>query len=137
MGIKRKTQPDDSERIRQLTIDYEKVTKEQKERIMALREENQELQKRLQSYEESRHAIAQALLDAERAGRAIIERAKEQAERVTREANEKKRKSEECVQQNTLLLQDLSNRCETILKGIEAELQPAPRSFSLGLVSSK
>ena len=93
-----------------------KVTKEEQEGASwHSGKKIQELQKRLQSYEgKAGMPLPQALLDAERAGRAIIERAREQeAERVTREANEQKVEGTRSKRGTRCFCRDLSNRCET------------------------
>ncbi len=138
MGINKKnTQADMAEKMKQLTFDYEKVTKEQKDRIVSLREENIELQKKLQSFEDKKLAIAAALMDAEKAGNTIILRAKDHANVILQEAETQRKRSEEKLQEYNLLLEDLSTRCENILKSIDAELGSCRQPFTLGLVSSK
>ena len=58
MTAKRNRQPDPRARLAQLTEDYENLAKEQKERILTLRNENAALIQRLKAYEEKEAALS-------------------------------------------------------------------------------
>ena len=88
MIAKRNRQPDPRARLAQLTEDYESLAKEQKDRILALRNENAELLQRLRAYEESESALSAALVKAERTAGEIISAAKDRAEGIIAAARE-------------------------------------------------
>ena len=104
MTAKRNRQPDPRERLAQLTEDYENLAKEQKERILTLRNENAALNQRLKAYEEKEAALSAALVNAERTAAQIINSARERAEGIIGEAREEERKTKERLRQHTLLL---------------------------------
>ncbi len=137
MIAKRNREADPRARLAQLTQDYESLAKEQKERIMALRNENAELLKRLKGYEESESALSAALVKAERTAGEIISAARERAEGIIGEAREEERKTKERLKEHTLLLSDLAERCDNIMKNIQNELRKAPKGFTLELINKK
>ena len=137
MIAKRNRQADPRARLAQLTEDYESLAKEQKDRIMALRNENAELLQRLKAYEESESALSAALVKAERTASEIISAARERAEAIMSDAREEERKTKERLKEHTLLLSDLAERCDHIMKNIQNELRKAPKGFTLELINKK
>lgn len=137
MTAKRNRQPDPRIRLAQLTEDYENLAKEQKERILTLRNENAALSQRLKAYEEKEAALSAALVNAERAASQIINAARERAEGIIGEAREEERKTKERLREHTLLLSDLADRCDNIMKNIHNELRKAPKGFCLELINKK
>lgn len=137
MIAKRNRQPDPRSRLAQLTEDYEALAKEQKDRIMALRNENMELNQRLAAYEQSEAALSAALVKAEHTASEIISAARERAEGIIGEARDEEKKTKERLKEHTLLLADLAERCDNIMKNIQSELKKAPKGFTLELISRK
>ena len=137
MIAKRNRQPDPRARLAQLTEDYESLAKEQKNRILALRNENAELLQRLRAYEESESALSAALVKAERTAGEIISAAKDRAEGIIAAAREEERKTKDRLKEHTLLLSDLAERCDNIMKNIQNALRRAPKGFTLELISKK
>ena len=137
MIAKRNRQPDPRARLAQLTEDYESLAKEQKDRILALRNENAELLQRLRAYEESESALSAALVKAERTAGEIISAAKDRAEGIIAAAREEERKTKDRLKEHTLLLSDLAERCDNIMKNIQNELRRAPKGFTSELISKK
>ncbi len=137
MIAKRNRQPDPRARLAQLTEDYESLAKEQKDRILALRNENAELLQRLRAYEESESALSAALVKAERTAGEIISAAKDRAEGIIAAAREEERKTKDRLKEHTLLLSDLAERCDNIMKNIQNELRRTPKGFTLELISKK
>ena len=137
MIAKRNRQPDPRARLAQLTEDYESLAKEQKDRILALRNENAELLQRLRAYEESESALSAALVKAERTAGEIISAAKDRAEGIIAAAREEERKTKDRLKEHTLLLSDLAERCDNIMKNIQNDLRRTPKGFTLELISKK
>ncbi len=137
MIAKRNRQPDPRARLAQLTEDYESLAKEQKDRILALRNENAELLQRLRAYEESESALSAALVKAERTAGEIISAAKDRAEGIIAAAREEERKTKDRLKEHTLLLSDLAERCDNIMKNIQNALRRAPKGCTLELISKK
>lgn len=137
MIAKRNRQPDPRARLAQLTEDYESLAREQKDRILTLRNENAELLQRLRAYEESESALSAALVKAERTAGEIISAAKDRAEGIIAAAREEERKTKDRLKEHTLLLSDLAERCDNIMKNIQNELRRAPKGFTLELISKK
>ncbi|MBQ9942671.1 MAG: DivIVA domain-containing protein [Christensenellaceae bacterium] len=119
------------QKLAAVTVEYEKLTMEQKDRIMNLRNENKALQEKLQGYEDKHQAIANALTEAEKAADAILARAKAQAAIILKEAEKRRIRSEERAREYDTMLRDLAQRCEHILNDIERQLTPSPTNLEL------
>ena len=104
---------------------------------MALRNENMELNQRLAAYEQSEAALSAALVKAEHTASEIISAARERAEGIISEARDEEKKTKERLKEHTLLLADLAERCDNIMKNIQSELKKAPKGFTLELISRK
>ena len=138
MISKNKSKESQASQIAQLTKDYEKLLKEQKDRILALRDENQLLQDKLKAFENSRNAIVAAMVNAQKAGQEIISASKEQAQDILDKAEQKRKRLEAGANEYRNMLADLSARCDRIGEAIDQELRRTnSRSFGLELVSNK
>lgn len=77
--------------ISKVRIDYEKCLKEQKERIVKLREENKEMTEVIERYKVNERLIVGAITKAEETAQSIISAAEKKAsERLARVAEEEK-----------------------------------------------
>lgn len=121
--------------IKKLTSDYEKITCEQKERIMALRDQNRALQKRLLKAEQDKEAVSLALIRAESASKAIIESAKKRADQIVTNARQKEDTSYTKLQEHKRALHELASRCDNIKSAIAHELSRPSNAFLLELPS--
>ena len=138
MISKNKSKESQAERIAQLTKDYEKLLKEQKDRILALRDENQLLQDKLKTFENSRSAIVAAMVGAQKASQEIISASKQEAQSILDKAEQKRKRLEEDANEYRNMLADLSARCDRIGQAIDQELRrTSSRGFGLELVASK
>ena len=90
MFLRKSTSDDLSREIQQLTQDYEKLAKEQKERILALREQNRTLNAQLEACLQEKTAVANTLIHAEQAGRQLIEDAKQRSDNCSAKLIEKR-----------------------------------------------
>lgn len=129
MIIKRKKNCDDSlsEQLVELSADYEALAKDQKERITALREQNMELEARIRKHEENQNAIVTTLLNAQKTAEEMLARAKEKARNIEREAEDRARYTEQSYMQHNERLNDLRERCNSILSAITTEMSQAER----------
>ncbi|MBQ6558554.1 MAG: DivIVA domain-containing protein, partial [Clostridia bacterium] len=107
----------------EIISDYEAVIREQKNRIAKLRADNAELAKKLTDFERLSGEISFALIDAHIKADEIIEKAKTQAEEISKAANEKIINSDRSVRYYRSSLKDLENRSERILSFIQNELK--------------
>ena len=117
-----------TEEIQKITDDYEKLAKEQKDRILALREENRQLHTRLDACLQEKEAIASTLLRAEQT--------KQRCEQLLSEAHRKEENSQKRIEAHQSTLRELAVQCENILNGIESELKH-PAGFPLELITKK
>jgi|GEM_PF-6913344 len=76
MGYNRK---EVDEKLKEERKEYERVLRSQKERIFALREENQRLLMELESYKIREGAVSSVLIDAKNCAKGIIEEGRKQA----------------------------------------------------------
>lgn len=120
--------------IQAVREEYEAITKEQKDRILALREEKNQLAEQLETYAKNRDLIASALLQAERAAEETIAHAKAKASAILEDAEKNRRKAVQNMEYYNALLEDLGVRCENILDCIQKELAPSMPGKGLGLV---
>jgi len=106
--------------------DYEQCLKNQKERIIELRDENKELSSALEMYKNSEHYISNAITRAEETAQVIIAQANAQAqqliEQARREAQALKDASEGCYQR----LHKLRSASESIHKAVTHALEELP-----------
>jgi len=137
MFLRKSTSDDLSREIQQLTQDYEKLAKEQKERILALREQNRTLNAQLEACLQEKTAVANTLIHAEHAGRQLIEDAKQRSDQLLSEAYRKEAASRKRIQTHRSMLEELAHSCEQILTNIEAELKQSSSVFTLDLSENK
>lgn len=109
-------------RIKEATEEYERITKEQKDRIMELREENSRLMEKLEEMERSKEAIVGALVGARKTADEMIADAKIQAEVIVQRAEERSAAREQSVKAYIEKLLTLRDSAERIMKQIDAEL---------------
>lgn len=76
MGYSRKEVDD---KLKEERREYERVLRSQKERIFALREENQRILMELESYKIREGAVSSVLIDAKNCAKGIIEEGRKQA----------------------------------------------------------
>jgi len=77
--------------LSKVRIDYEKCLKEQKERIVKLREENREMAAQIERYRANEKLIVGAITRAEETAQSIVKTAEKKAEeRLARVADEEK-----------------------------------------------
>ncbi len=121
------------ETLSQNIADYEQVIKDQRKRIIDLREENSELKRKVLELEQERSSIAAAMVAAEQSKARIIAEAEKRAERIITAAEADRKKSELAVKYYCNSLHDLEVRCGRILDGITRELSKTEGS-SLRLI---
>ena len=125
-----------TEEIQKITDDYEKLAKEQKDRILALREENRQLHTRLDACLQEKEAIASTLLRAEQTSQQLLEQTKQRCEQLLSEAHRKEENSQKRIEAHQSTLRELAVQCENILNGIESELKH-PAGFPLEHITKK
>lgn len=108
-----------------LRREYEEVSREQRGRIAALREENARLEEQLSRRREREASIAAALLEAERTAQAIVLRAQGQAEDILQSAQERQAAVARNTAEHEKALRELARRCKTILACMEDQLGSA------------
>ncbi len=108
--------------ISEMKSDYETVIRDQKNRILKLREDNAELAKKLSEYEKYSDEIANTLLDARFKASEIVSDAKKQADSMLKSAAEQKNNSDKAVKYYKCSLKELEQRSERILTFIQNEL---------------
>ena len=113
--------------------DYEQVIKEQRERIITLRDDTSLLKKDLAELKTKKEEISRAILSAEKSKTLIIEEAKKRAEQILLAAKNDAKQNEQSVRYYCNSLYELEVRCERILEGISRELKKTDRA-SLKLV---
>ncbi len=128
---------DFNEEIKKITADYEEVAREQKERIIALREENHVLAEKLQACEKQKETIAAALIRGEQVRQAIIEAANRKSEKILGEARRNEELAERKIAEHHAELKYLRDKCERILRYMDDEMVKNKSSFTLELVSKK
>ena len=112
------------------------MAKEQKDRILALREENRQLHTRLDACLQEKEAIASTLLRAEQTSQQLLEQTKQRCEQLLSEAHRKEENSQKRIEAHQSTLRELAVQCENILNGIESELKH-PAGFPLELITKK
>ena len=108
--------------LNEIKTDYETVIREQKNRIMKLREDNAELAQKVSDYEKYGDEMARALLDARQKAGEIISDAKKQADSILRQAEEQAARSEKNIEYYRSSLKELEKRSERIFNFIRSEL---------------
>ena len=73
MLMKKNKSSELTQEIQKITQDYEKLAKEQKDRILMLREENRTLNEKLEACQKERDAISSTLVRAEQASQQLID----------------------------------------------------------------
>ena len=111
-----------------IKTDYVTVIREQKNRILKLREDNSELSKKVSEYEHYSKEMANALMDARFKAEEIINDAKIQAEEIIKRANEQQLKSDKTIKYYNNSLKELELRSERILNFIKNELSKESRA---------
>ena len=124
----------ESKKIEELRADYESVIKNQKERILQLREDNAELCKKINELESRKTDMVNALMDARAKSEEILREAKSNADKIKKDAEQEKLHA-----QNTILLyqnslRDLELRSQRILQSIQKELS-ADRTPNIRIIS--
>lgn len=114
--------------ISRIKEDYESVIREQKERILALRDQNTILAKRVADLEGDHAAISGALITAQQTADQIIAQAKTQAGHILAQAMNQCEQEQKTHVYYTNALQDLEKRCERILSAIAQELSEHKKS---------
>lgn len=112
----------ESKKIEELRADYENVIKNQKERILQLREDNTELCKKISELENRKNDLVNALMDARAKGDEIIREAKAQAEKIIKDAENEKMHAQNTAFLYQSSLRDLETRSQRILQSIRKEL---------------
>ena len=124
----------ESRKIEEMRTDYESVIRNQKERILQLREDNAELCKTISEYESRKTDMVNALMDARAKSEEILRDAQASADKIRKEAEQEKLHA-----QNTILLyqnslRDLETRSQRILQSIQKELS-ADRTPNIRIIS--
>lgn len=109
-------------RVKEATEEYERITKEQKERIVELRDENAKLREQLDELEKSREAIVGALIGARKTADEMVADAKIQADTILQRAEERCAAREQSIKTHIEKLLALRDSCERIMKQIDCEL---------------
>lgn len=124
----------ESKRIEALRTDYESVIKNQKERILQLREENAELNKTVSELESRKTDMVNALMDARAKSEEILRDAQARAKQILKEAEEEKLNAQKLTFLYQSSLKDLENRSQRILRSIQKELS-ADRTPNIRIIS--
>ena len=109
--------------FQKMKADYESIIKEQKERIMSLREENDMLKEGLREYKEKNDSIVAALVTAQQVSEQITAHAKRSSADIQRAAAEQLAKKQQAVAFYDEQLHQLRNTCFGILTQIDNELE--------------
>ncbi len=104
-----------------LRAEYEVDCSRQKQRIMELRDENNELKEQLKSLEDNKSMLVGAMISAQKSSRDIIESAKLTAADMISAAEERVQKLEESIQRIRGGFSELKEHCEKIMGAIDAE----------------
>ena len=137
MLMKKNKSSELTQEIQKITQDYEKLAKEQKDRILMPREENRTLNEKLEACQKERDAISSTLVRAEQASQQLIDQAKQRSEQIIGDAYRKEAASRKRIEEHRALLRELAVQCENILTGIENELKRPSSIFSLEVVNKK
>ncbi len=137
MFMRRSNSPDLTQEIQKMTQDYEKLSKEQKDRILSLREENRSLSAKLEACLKEKEAISSTLVRAEQTSQQLIQQAKQRCDQLISDAYRKEEASKKRIEEHRAMLQGLAIQCENILNSIENELKGPSGCISLELVSKK
>lgn len=108
--------------IESIKKEYEETGASQKDRILALRNENASLKSELSDLEEKKSMLLTALISAQKSSKEIIEAAKHQAVSIVEAAEAREREIEKTIESHTKSLDELKVHCETILKSIDLEI---------------
>lgn len=109
--------------FQKIKADYESIIKEQKERIMSLREENDKLKQSLKEFKEKNDSIVAALVTAQQVSEQITAHAKRSSADIQRAAAEQLAKKQQAVAFYDEQLHQLRNTCFSILSQIDNELE--------------
>ena len=112
----------------QSITEYENVIREQRQRIISLRDENTVLKKHIEELEKQKDNVAGALIAAEKHKAQIIEDAKLRAAKIVEAAELSRKKSEMTVKYYCNSLCELEVRCGRILDSITRELNKTDRT---------
>jgi len=124
----------ESKKIEELRADYESVIKNQKERILQLREDNSELCKKISELESRKTDMVNALMDARAKAEEILRGAQEQANKILKDAEQEKLHAQGTALLYQNSLRDLEIRSQRILRSIQKELS-ADRSPNIRIIS--
>ena len=109
--------------IQKIKADYEGIIKEQKERILSLREENNQLKAALQEFQDKNDSIVAALVTAQQVSEQITAHAKRSSADIQRAAAEQLAKKQQAGAFYDEQLHQLRNTCFGILSQIDRELE--------------
>lgn len=104
--------------LKKVRNDYENCLKEQKNRIIALRDENKEMSSLLSKYKENEQFIIGAITKAEQTARAIISDAEQQAKKRLQHAEAEEVNLRIAVQKNYDRLRRLKTASEAIYRAV-------------------
>lgn len=111
-----------TDKLLQNNAEYEQVIRDQRKRIIDLRDENHILKSRVEELEQERKSVADAMLLAQHSRERILADARDRAEKILAAAETSRKKSELAVKYYCSSLKDLETRCANILEGISREL---------------
>ena len=112
----KKKSPDQPER------ELDTVIREQRKRIVDLRDENMALKARIERLTAERKEVTMILIEAEKLKAQIINEAHAKADEIISAAEKERKNSELAVKYHSGALSDLEVRCENILNSISREL---------------
>lgn len=98
--------------------DYEKCLREQKNRIMALRDENREMQTKIEKYKANEIYIIDTIAQAEEAAESIVGEATKKAREIIETAQTEDRKLRSDVEVNCQRLFKLKRASEAIFRSV-------------------
>ncbi len=111
-----------TDKLLQNNAEYEQVIRDQRKRIIDLRDENHVLKCRVEELEQERKSVADAMLLAQHSRERILADARDRAEKILAAAETSRKKNELAVKYYCSSLKDLETRCANILEGISREL---------------
>ena len=111
-----------TDKLLQNNAEYEQVIRDQRKRIIDLRDENHVLKSRVEELEQERKSVADAMLLAQHSRERILADARDRAEKILAAAENSRKKNELAVKYYCSSLKDLETRCANILEGISREL---------------
>lgn len=105
------------------SVEYECLIKEQKDRILSLRDENRELREQLEEFKRKADSISSAIVNAELTAAGIINASKKQAMDILREADARIAAKEQAIDDLNAMLADMLSRMELISRAARSELE--------------